>query len=98
MNYEELIASDIRLMILRTLAEDADYSHNEVILREVLVMFGHKISQDKLRSELAWLSEQGLVKTEEISGLVVAKLTARGADVSSGAAQCPGVKRPRPEA
>lgn len=98
MSFADLIASDIRLMILRALAEDPGYSHNEVILCEILAMFGHKVSRDRLRTELAWLLEQGLVVVNDAGGLQVAKLTARGQDVSCGAADCPGVKRPRPEA
>ena len=97
LSFAELIASDIRLVILRALAEDRDYSHNEVIIGEILAMFGHKVSGDRVRTELAWLAEQDLIRLDDVSGLKVAKLTARGLDVSSGAADCPGVKRPRPE-
>jgi len=96
--FAALVAADMRLVILRTLAEDADYSHNEYVLSEVLAMFGHRVSGDRLRTELFWLKEQGLVQMEDVSGVTVAKLTARGADVACGAAACPGVKRPKPEA
>jgi len=100
MNFAEMLASDIRLVILRVLAEDGDYSHNEYVLNDALALFGHRISRDKLRTELSWLKEQGLLEIEyiDISGMMVAKLNARGADVACGAATCPGVKRPRPEA
>lgn len=96
--FDELIVSDIRLVILRTLAEDPGYSHNEIILKDVLGVMGHKVTGDSLRAQLSWLHEQGLVTTEGVANLVVATLTQRGADVASGAARCPGVKRPRPEA
>ncbi|MEW6670214.1 MAG: ArsR family transcriptional regulator [Thermodesulfobacteriota bacterium] len=98
MKFAELLTSDIRLIILRILAEDGDYSHNEFILGDALALFGHRVSRDKLRTELTWLKEQELIRTEDVSGVMVAKLTARGADVACGAAECPGVKRPRPEA
>ena len=64
----------------------------------ILAMFGHKVSRDRLRTVLAWLAEQGLILVNDPGGLKVARLTARGQDVSCGAADCPGVKRPRPEA
>lgn len=97
LKFAELIASDIRLVILRALAQDAGYSHNELILAEILGMFGHKVSRDRVRTELAWLAEQGLVSVEDVAGLKVARLTDRGLDVSCGAADCPGVKHPRPQ-
>jgi len=97
MSYSELIISDVRLVILRALAEDAGYSHNEIILRDILAMMGHRVSGDVLRAQLQWLSEQGLVKTGNAGNLIVATLTDKGEDVAFGVATCPGVKRPRPE-
>ena len=98
MNFGDIVTADIRLVILRLLAEDADYSLNEFVLVDALAMYGHKMSRDKLRTELSWLYEQQLVSMQDVSGVFVAKLTARGSDVACGAATCPGVKRPRPEA
>ena len=97
-DFEKLVQADQRLVILLVLAQDSDYSHNEYVLREALTYMGHGISQDKLRTELAWLAEQGLVATTNPAGVVVARLTARGKDVSVGAVVVPGVKRPEPEA
>ena len=98
MNFAELISADIRLVILRVLAQDADYSHNEAVILELISMFGHRISQDKLRTELAWLAEQNLIRLTDIEGFQIAQLLPRGADAASGAASVPGVKRPRPGA
>lgn len=94
--FNDLIVSDIRLVILRALSEDPGYSHNEIILKEILGVMGHKVASDGLRAQLAWLAEQGLVETEAVGNLAVARLTSRGADVADGSATCPGVKRPRP--
>lgn len=98
MNFSALLDADIRLVVLRTLAEDSDYSQNEYVLGDVLALFGHRVSRDKLRTELAWLAEQSLITIEETGGVMVTRLTSRGADVACGAGTCPGVKRPRPEA
>jgi hypothetical protein len=95
-DFARLIQEDMRLVILMVLAQDADYSHNEYVLRSALRSMGHGISQDKLRSELAWLAEQGLVATSDTAGVVIAKLTARGRDVTEGVSTTPGVKRPEP--
>jgi len=97
MSYSDLVISDIRATILRALAEDPGYSHNDIVLTDICRMMGHTVSRDAVRTQLAWLSEQGLVKTETVNdAIVVATLTDRGADVASGAASVPGVKRPRP--
>ncbi|PLX97310.1 MAG: hypothetical protein C0621_00160 [Desulfuromonas sp.] len=96
MSITDLITQDIRLVLLRALAEDPGYSMNDSVLQQLLAMFGHTISRDRVRTELRWLEEQQLVSNSEIATVLVAKLTARGADVASGAARVDGVKRPGP--
>ncbi|MEW6427315.1 MAG: ArsR family transcriptional regulator [Thermodesulfobacteriota bacterium] len=96
MNYAAIIAADMRLVLLRALCEDADYSHNEYVLKSILEQLGHRTSSDRLRTELAWLTEQGLIITDDRAGVVVARLTPRGKDVACGACVIPGVKRPEP--
>ncbi|MGE4406056.1 ArsR family transcriptional regulator [Pseudomonas sp.] len=95
-NFADLVASDIRLVILRALAEDPGYSMNDSVLQSVLAVFGHCISRDRVRTELRWLQEQNLVTIQEVTTVLVARLTSRGADVASGAARVDGVKRPSP--
>lgn len=97
MSFADIVAADRRLVILAMLAEDADYSHNEYVISAGLKAFGHQVSQDKLRSELAWLAEQGLVTITNTANVHVVTLTRRGKDVASGAVTVPGVKRPEPE-
>jgi ribosomal protein L12E/L44/L45/RPP1/RPP2 len=95
-DYKELITSDIRLVILRTLAEDDGYSLNESVLQSILSMFGHKVSRDRVKTELSWLKEQDLVTIETAISVQVATITSRGLDVASGHVVVPGVKRPGP--
>lgn len=95
MSYRDLVEADIRLAILQVLEEDPDYSHNERILQGALERVGHSISGDRLRTELRWLEEQGLVTIEDV-GLYVVKLTRRGEDIALGRARVDGVARPRP--
>lgn len=96
MSYQTIVTEDIRLTILRGLEADPDYAHNEHVIRSLLAAVGHAISRDRLRSELAWLEEQGLLSMEHNAGVSVARLTARGEDVALGRASVPGVKRPGP--
>ena len=96
MSFAKLVQEDMRLVVLRVLAEDADYAINEYILRTAMSYVGHNISQDRLHTELAWLEEQRLVSVTDTVGVKVAKLTTRGLDAATGAAVVPGVKRPAP--
>lgn len=98
MSFDDIVTADIRLVILLALASVSDYSHNEHVLRMALAEYKHRISRDRLRTELAWLAEQGLIKTEQISDNTLgATLTRRGKDAADGAVVVPGVKRPEPE-
>jgi len=96
MTFEDLLKADLRLVALLSLAQDPGYAHNEYVLKEMLGQLGHTVSRDKLRTELAWLKEQGLIDLHDVSGTMVAKLTGRGKDVSEGSVVVPGVKRPEP--
>ena len=96
MSFENLRTADMRLVILRSIADDG-YSLNESILQDVLKAYGHSVSRDRVKTEIRWLEEQALVAVDDISGTLVAKLTRRGADVAEGTARVDGVKRPRPE-
>ena len=90
------IAEDQRLIVLQLLDQAEGYDLNINILASALAEFGHRPSLDKLRSELAWLEEQGLIDTRNVGSVVVAQATARGLDVAHGRARVPGVKRPGP--
>ena len=91
-----ILQEDRRLVILRSLNEMAGYEANESIINQCLEQYAHNVSRDVVRSELAWLEEQQLINLRDVSGYMVAKLTARGADAATGKATVPGVKKPRP--
>ena len=95
-SFRKFATEHLRLAVLQILAADADYAHNELVLSSALEQLGHGVSRDNLRTELAWLAEQGLVSIEDVSGIRVARLLSRGQDVAKGVARVPGVARPRP--
>ncbi len=97
MSYADIVTEDQRLAILEALEGDPDYSHNEHVLGRLLQAVGHGISRDRLRTHIAWLQEQELVAVEDISGVLVVRLTSRGEDAALGRARVPGVARRRPE-
>ena len=97
MSYANLVQQDMRLSILLVLEQDPGYSQNEHLLRRILGQVGHEMGFDRLRTELAWLEEQGLVTLVKHGDLQVVKLTNRGEDVALGHSTVPGVQRPRPQ-
>lgn len=97
MSLAEALTKDRRLCVLRALDGSTERQANNFVLQSVLDEMGHAVSMDRVNSDLAWLEEQGLVRTEDVAGdLSVARLTSRGVDVAAGRTVLPGVKRPRP--
>lgn len=99
MNYSAHFARHVRLAILRLLHEAPGYALNSSILTDAVAALGLVASRDQVRGEIAWLAEQGLATSEELTGgMMVATLTERGGDVAIGRAHVPGVQRPTPKA
>lgn len=95
--YREHFAEHLRLTVLRLLAELPSYSANSSVITDAAHELGLVATRDIIRTELAWLAEQGLVTTREPApGLVVATATERGLEVAAGRARVPGVQRPAP--
>lgn len=97
MDLDDMITEDLRLAILRTLEEAGGFSMNDSILHAFLDRIGHSHTRDKIRTQLQWLAEQGLVSLGGIEAVMVATLTQRGLDVANGRGKVPGVKRPSPK-
>lgn len=96
-SFAERWRADRRLVLLRLLSEQHGYRANSSNLHTALYALGVTASRDDVRTDLAWLAEQGLLRTESpVDGLDVATLTARGHDVVLGLAVVPGVSRPSP--
>jgi len=96
-NYEKMQREDLRLRVLQVLSTVPGYRANETLVRQQLAgNYGHALSQDALRTELAWLNEQGLLAYSE-GAIVIATISTRGKDCAAGLVQLPGVARPSPE-
>ena len=92
--YSDFIRQDIRLVILRLLAEMTGYRANSSVLTMALDTFGHALSRDQVKTELNWLAEQGVLTLDDVGPVMVATLTERGHDIAAGRARVPGIKRP----
>lgn len=96
MSWDSHVAEDRRIAFLRFLDAAPGYAANESLMQAALARIGHDVARDVIRSDAAWLAEQGLVRTETVQGVLVITITGRGQDVARGRAIVPGVKRPRP--
>lgn len=94
--FAERLAEDRRLAILRLLERSSRYEANQSLIAAALRDFGHAVSHDQVRDDLAWLEQQGLATVEEIATISIARLTQRGLETAAGIVVTPGVKRPGP--
>lgn len=92
-HYDDFNRKHRRLSILRILEGAPGYASNESIIHQMVNHFGITSTRDQVRSELAWLSELGLVKTEDLGSLIMARATERGIDIAHGLAHHPDIAR-----
>lgn len=95
MSFAAHLTAQRRLRLLQLLHATSDYGAADALLYAALPDEGLAASLDQVRGDLAWLAEQQLVDYDRARA--IARLTARGIDVSLGRAEVPGVARPRPE-
>lgn len=98
MSFADVMDQDRRLVVLKALEAAAGYRAAQFVLQRYCEQFGHKVSADRMRTDLTWLKEQGLIKLETPDNVYVATLTQRGLDAAGGLADVPGVARPAPGA
>ncbi len=98
MSFADVMDQDRRLVVLKALQAAAGYRAAQFVLQRYVAQFGHAVSIDRVKTDLAWLFEQGLIKLETPDQVMVATLTQSGLDVASGLATVPGVSRPAPGA
>lgn len=97
MSFQTAINEDRRLSVLLVLQQTPGYSANAFLLRDAVEsIYGHNASADQIKGDIAWLAEMSLLQQRQSGDVTLATLTVRGADVASGRAVVPGVKRPTP--
>ena len=87
---------ELRLAVLQLLAGSPGDGTNVHVVERALHKSGFQVSADRLRTHLAWLSDQGYVAPATASDAPVVSITVRGLDVARGLAEAPGVAPPRP--
>lgn len=96
MSFADHVAENRRICLLRILAEAPSYRANESLLHTLVEEFGLTCTRDQVRTDLAWLRDQGLLTLDQPAGIYVAQVTQSGLDVAAGRTTVPGVKRPSP--
>lgn len=97
-SYEEHLAEDARLVLLRELAAQTDGRLNDKILTAVLDSFGYRRSREWVRTQIGKLAELGTVTTVETGTVRIASITRAGLDHVERRSVIDGVARPSPEA
>jgi Fe2+ or Zn2+ uptake regulation protein len=96
-NFFDYTMGHARLAVLRALTETPGHSANDSLLSMEMERLGLPVTRDQLRTQLAWLEEQGLVRlVRPTDSLIVVTLRERGGDVAIGRASVEGVQRPSP--
>lgn len=94
MSYQEIIARDGRLIILRELNAQIDGQLNDASLRRVLDMNGITRSRDWLVTQLNRLVELEAIVLKDAGEILVAAITSAGRDHVEQRAVLGGVSRP----
>ncbi len=95
MTYEEYTIEDIRLIILRALADEDNGTMHDGRLEFELRRFGYNKTRDFIRNQLLWLQDEvGAVRTSEAGSVMIATLRKAGRAHVDRARFLPGVKRP----
>lgn len=94
MSYDESVAEDARLVILKELAVQVDGRCNEVTLTRVLDTFAIKRSREWVRTELRKLAELGCINIVEAGTVMIAALRTRGRNHVERREIVDGISRP----
>lgn len=87
---------DIRRSVLWMLAYDADYTLGADMLYAAFDLQRKSVTYDQLNNALMWLSEQALIKLDNVGAFAIATLTDRGLEIARGKSRAVGVRDLRP--
>lgn len=97
MSYQDLVAADARLCMLKELGAQVDGRSNEVLLQHVLDAFGITKSRDWVRTQLRAMDELDAVKVTEMGSVFVVALTKKGRAHLDRREIIEGISRPSEE-
>ena len=72
---------------------DIGGEQNDDVLALLLGRLGHRVARRDIRSQLAWLADEGLISLEEVGPFQVVRILADGRDCAEGKLNIDGVSR-----
>lgn len=93
-DFSRHMEEDARLVILKELASQTNYSLNDTILHSVVEAFGHNRSRDWVRTQIRKLQDVGAVNIAEAGTVLIATVTQAGIDHVLRRTILEGVARP----
>ncbi|MBD5416970.1 MAG: ArsR family transcriptional regulator [Desulfovibrio sp.] len=93
--FQERLAQDRRLVILRFLAEEADGRMSASVMQDALELMAHRVPRVQVMEDASYLEERGLLRVEYVGTVPIFRVTSRGVEVARGLVVVPGIKRPR---
>lgn len=95
-DYSRHVQEDVRLIVLRELAAQADGRLNDTMLTHVIEAFGHTKSREWLRTQLDKLQELDAIRIHQVGTITVAQITRAGLEHVQRRSFIAGVARPSP--
>ena len=96
-DYQTIVLRDLRLCLLRALADQPGYTASDVLLQKIAMSFGISRTRESIRTELNFLADVGAARVEMQGGYSIATLTRRGSDHVQGLIEIDGVNKPGPK-
>lgn len=93
-DFLDIMRQHARLIVLRALAAEPNYSHNDGMLLDIAKSFSVDRGRDFLRNEIRWLENVGAVTVKEMGGAWIVTATQRGVDHAERRIVLEGVRRP----
>lgn len=93
---DTIVHADARLIILRGLYGDPNYSSSDSLLQQLLATYGINRTREWVRDEMRFLSELGAVLLTDAGTAKIATLTRKGVDHVERRITIEGVKRMSP--
>ena len=94
MDFDTYMSEDRRLVILRLLEAQDDFTLNDGLLLHGLDQLGHGVSRQILQEDMTWLEQAGLVVLHSLSPQIMrVHLSEKGQEVCLGKRRIAGVRR-----
>jgi len=97
MSMAAIIREEARLIMLRELAAQTNYSSNESLLQKTLETFGIFKPRDWVREEMRRMEDLGAVTITIAGSMMIATATVKGIDHVERRLAIEGIKRPSPQ-